>query len=176
MRKVIAVDGTSLKGKFKGTLIVATVQYEDNDIYPIAFGIVDSENNAACEWFFTRLKSVISDHPDLVFISNRHEYIEIAIEKVFPSANRGICFFHLQKNIETNFGANQLFPLVKKVGNKFSRDDFNNFMDEIRLLNPKLSKYLEDVDIRLWSTAHFQGNRYNITTTKVAESINGLLK
>ncbi|XP_020883504.1 uncharacterized protein LOC110229051 [Arabidopsis lyrata subsp. lyrata] len=49
-------------------------------------------------------------------------------------------------------------------------------MDEIRRLNPKLSKYLEDADIRLWSTAHFQGNRYNITTTNTAESINGLLK
>lgn len=52
MRKVIAGDGTFLKAKFRGTLIVATVQDGDTHIYPIAFGIVDSENDAAYGWFF----------------------------------------------------------------------------------------------------------------------------
>ncbi|KAL1193544.1 hypothetical protein V5N11_025741 [Cardamine amara subsp. amara] len=176
MRKVIAVDGTFLKDKFRGTLIVATAQDGDTHIYPIAFGIVDSENDAAYKWFISRLKSVIPDHPNLVFISDRHQSIEKAITTVFPSANRGICFFHSEKNLITNHRANRLPHLVKKAANTYSRDEFTNIMDEIRRLNPKLSKDLEDADIRLWSHAHFQGNRYNIITNNIAESINGLLK
>lgn len=126
--------------------------------------------------FFSRLKLVIPDHPNLVFISDRHQSIEKAITTVFPSENRGICFFHVEKNIITKHGVNRLPHLVKKAANTYRRDEFTSVKDEIRRLNPKLSKDLEDADIRLWSHAHFQGNRYNITTNNIAESINGLSK
>ena len=44
MRRVIVVDGTFLKSKFKGVLLVATAIDRNSNLYPIAFGIVDSEN------------------------------------------------------------------------------------------------------------------------------------
>ena len=52
MRKVVVVDGTFLKEKYGGILLVATVQDGDSHIYPLAFGIEDSENDDAWEWFF----------------------------------------------------------------------------------------------------------------------------
>ena len=47
MRKVIDIDGTFLKGPYKGVLLVATTQDGNNKCYPIAWGIVDSENKDA---------------------------------------------------------------------------------------------------------------------------------
>ena len=45
MRKVVVVDGTFLKGKYKGTLLTATTQDGNFQIFPIAFAVVDTEND-----------------------------------------------------------------------------------------------------------------------------------
>ncbi|KAK3193437.1 hypothetical protein Dsin_024747 [Dipteronia sinensis] len=45
MHPVISVDGTHLKGRFGGTMFVATAQDGNEHVYPIAFGYGDSENN-----------------------------------------------------------------------------------------------------------------------------------
>ncbi|CAN6908884.1 unnamed protein product [Brassica oleracea] len=55
MRKVIAVDGTFLKGKFNGTLLAACAQDGDYHLYPLAFAVVDAENGASWKWFFRDL-------------------------------------------------------------------------------------------------------------------------
>ncbi|KAI9199116.1 hypothetical protein LWI28_027711 [Acer negundo] len=39
MRPVILVDGTHLKGRFRGTMFVATAQDGNKQVYPIAFGV-----------------------------------------------------------------------------------------------------------------------------------------
>ncbi|XP_013617301.1 PREDICTED: uncharacterized protein LOC106323779 [Brassica oleracea var. oleracea] len=45
MRRVIVVDGTFLKNKYKGFLLVATAVDGNSNLYPIAFGVVDSKND-----------------------------------------------------------------------------------------------------------------------------------
>ena len=46
-RKVIDIDGTFLKGPYKGVLLVVTAQDDNNKCCPITLGIVDSENEDA---------------------------------------------------------------------------------------------------------------------------------
>lgn len=45
IRKVIVVDGMFLKSKYRGVLLVATALDGNSNLYPIAFGVVDSEND-----------------------------------------------------------------------------------------------------------------------------------
>ncbi|XP_024004811.1 uncharacterized protein LOC112081966 [Eutrema salsugineum] len=49
-------------------------------------------------------------------------------------------------------------------------------MAELRQIKPDLADYLEEADVSLWSRVHFVGDRYNIKTSNVAESINAALK
>ncbi|XP_010468544.1 PREDICTED: uncharacterized protein LOC104748634 [Camelina sativa] len=176
LRKVIVVDGSFLKGKYEGILLVATAQDGNYKIFPVAFGIVDSEDNAAWEWFFNRLREVIPDSPDLVIISDRHKSIAKAITKVYPTARRGICTYHLKKNIITKFRGSENLGLVKQAANAYSLPEFEDVFRQIRHENPRLANYLEKAGFSLWSRAHFSGNRYNVTTSNIAESINGALK
>ncbi|CAA0819440.1 Unknown protein [Striga hermonthica] len=46
-RPVIVIDGTHLKGKSKGILFVATTKDENEQIFPLAFGIGDKECHSA---------------------------------------------------------------------------------------------------------------------------------
>ena len=45
LRKVIVIDGTHLHGRYKGCLMTASGQ--NSQIFPIAFAVVDSENDDA---------------------------------------------------------------------------------------------------------------------------------
>ncbi|KAK2635244.1 hypothetical protein Ddye_030036 [Dipteronia dyeriana] len=60
MRPFISIDGTHLKGRFGGTMFVATAQDGNEHVYPIAFRYGDSKNNLSWEWFLDNLKEVIS--------------------------------------------------------------------------------------------------------------------
>lgn len=47
MRKLIIINGTPLKGVYKGGLLIATAQDPDHLHYPLAFAAVDGEKNAS---------------------------------------------------------------------------------------------------------------------------------
>src|SRR5690606_11425483 len=72
MRRVIAVDRTFLKNKYKGVLLVATTLDGNPNLYPIAVGVVDSENERSWQGFMRQLKVVITDDHHLAFISDSH--------------------------------------------------------------------------------------------------------
>ena len=99
IRKVIVVDGTFLKRKYKGVLLVATSLDENSNLYPISFGVVDSENDLAWNWFMRQLNVVIADDHSLAFVSDRNSSIAKAIARVYPQAHHGICIHHLLNNV-----------------------------------------------------------------------------
>lgn len=82
MRKLIIIDGTSLKGKCGGWLMSASCQDGNFQNFPLAFAVVDSENDASWEWFLTQLKSFVVESDQLVFVSDRHRSIYNVIGKV----------------------------------------------------------------------------------------------
>ncbi|XP_056845640.1 uncharacterized protein LOC130496938 [Raphanus sativus] len=131
MRRVIVIDGTFLKSKFKGVLLVATALDGNSNLYPIAFGIVDSENHQSWEWFMRQLKVVVADGNGLAFISDRQGSIAKAVENVYPLAAHGICIHHLLNNVSSN----------RNLSNgsrceKWARCQFIGFRYDIRTNNP----------------------------------------
>ena len=75
MRKVIVIDGTHLRGRYGGCLVAASAQDANFQVFPIAFGIVNSKNDEAWTWFMTKLTEALPDDPELVFASDRHNSI-----------------------------------------------------------------------------------------------------
>ncbi|KAH0720136.1 hypothetical protein KY284_005166 [Solanum tuberosum] len=65
MKKVIAVDGTHLHGKYESVLLSPVAQDTENHVYPIAFCVVDKENDASWTFFFEKLKEIVVDELDL---------------------------------------------------------------------------------------------------------------
>ena len=45
-RPVISIDGTHLYGKYKGKLLIAMATDANNEIFPLAFAVVDDETGA----------------------------------------------------------------------------------------------------------------------------------
>ncbi|KAL5578981.1 hypothetical protein UlMin_011423 [Ulmus minor] len=83
-RPVISIDATHLKGKYIGVLFTAVCHDANQQIFPLAFGVGDSENDASWTWFLGRVKSVFGVNPALVIVSDQHRSINNAVQEVFP--------------------------------------------------------------------------------------------
>ncbi|XP_056851016.1 uncharacterized protein LOC130500259 [Raphanus sativus] len=176
MRQVIVIDGTFLKNKYKGVLLVATALDGNSNLYPIAFGVVDSENDRSWEWFLTQLKLVIDDDRHLAFISDRHGSIVKGLEKVYPEARHGICIHHLLNNVVTYYHGKGLVGLVSKASKTYRVADFDKTFANVCNISPAIGKYLRDADVQKWARCQFPGYRYDLRTTNPAESINSALR
>ncbi|KAL7240669.1 hypothetical protein ACSBR2_006339 [Camellia fascicularis] len=92
-RPLLFLDGTFLKGRFKGTLLAATAKDGNQGLFPVAFTIVDSKNAANWAWFLQNLAN-------LTFVSDRHVGIIESLPTIFSSSHHAFCMQHLQRNLK----------------------------------------------------------------------------
>jgi hypothetical protein len=59
-KRVIGLDGCFLKGPLKGELLSAIGRDANNQIYPIAWAIVEYENKYSWNWFIGHLQKDIN--------------------------------------------------------------------------------------------------------------------
>ncbi|KAG7594112.1 Zinc finger SWIM-type [Arabidopsis thaliana x Arabidopsis arenosa] len=176
MRKVIVIDGAHLRGNYGGCVITARAQDGNFQIFPVAFGIVDSENDRAWEWFLTMLRQILPNDPTVTFVSDRHSSIYSSLRKVFPNAAHAACVVHLQRNISSIFKAKTLSFLVSRAAQAYRITDFHLVFGEICRVSPECGAYLNSIGFGHWARSYFVGERYNVMTSNVAESLNAVLK
>ncbi|KAM3251480.1 hypothetical protein P3L10_005550 [Capsicum annuum] len=176
MRNVITVDGTHLYGKYGGILLSAVAQDTENYIFLIAFCVVDKESDASWTFFFQKLKSIIEDEPDLCVISDRHISIANDFFRVYSRAHHGLCMRRLTKNLCVNQHCGEHLYLFYVVSKASSFDEFSDNFVKLNSKCPEAAHVLENVrSFKKWSRAHFSGNRYDVMTTNIAESLNSIL-
>ncbi|XP_056864034.1 uncharacterized protein LOC130511179 [Raphanus sativus] len=176
MRKVLVVDGTFLKSKYKGVLLVATALNGNSNLYPIAFGVVDSENDRSWDWFLRHLKLVVADERSLAFVSDRNGSLCKAIENVYPLSQHGICIHHLLNNVVTHYIGKGLVGLIAKASKSYRVVDYEKLFHAVCNISPAIGKYLTDAEVGKWARCQFPGYRYDMRTTNPAESINSALR
>ncbi|WJZ85788.1 hypothetical protein VitviT2T_005306 [Vitis vinifera] len=176
IRPVVAVDGTFLKAKYLGTLFIAACKDGNNQIYPLAFGIGDSENDASWEWFLQKLYDALGHIDDLFVISDRHGSIEKAVHKVFPHARHGVCTYHVGQNLKTKFKNPVIHKLFHDAAHAYRVSEFNFIFGQLEMIDPRAARYLMDIGVDRWARSYSTGKRYNIMTTGIVESLNAVLK
>ncbi|XP_059289081.1 uncharacterized protein LOC132042573 [Lycium ferocissimum] len=174
MKKVIAVDGTFLRSKYKGVLLSAVAHDAENHIFPVAFCVVDKECDASYKYFFEQMRSYIEDTPELCIISDRHPSIKKAVSIVFPTCHYGFCMRHLGKNLRTTFHNGAVVSQFYKAAKAYNIDVFNDHFNQIRDLVPGAAEHLERAGFHRWSRAFCPENRYNFMMTNAAESVNSM--
>lgn len=96
--------------------------------------------------------------------------------QVFPGAGHCVCIVHLKRNIRSNFKGRHLEFLVAKAARTFRLQEFEATFNEIKTISPSCAEYLLEIGLQHWARSHFQGRRYNVMTSNLAESWNGVLR
>ncbi|XP_060179191.1 uncharacterized protein LOC132609299 [Lycium barbarum] len=158
-RPVMMVDATFLKSKYRGVLMIAVAKDGNNCIFPLAFGIADSENNESYRWFFRHVKKVFGTRKYLSILSDRHSSIATAIKELYPDTQHGICIYHMEKNLQKYFPSEAILSLFYNAATTYKQAEFLTYMSQIQEIDPKSAEYIEEEPPERW--AH-EGYQYNV--------------
>ncbi|XP_071741910.1 uncharacterized protein [Rutidosis leptorrhynchoides] len=86
-RKVIGLDGCFLKGVATGQLLSAVGRDANNQVYPIAWTVVDIETTDNWTWFVNMLSEDLrlNNGEEVAVISDEHKGIIEAVKTVLPN-------------------------------------------------------------------------------------------
>ncbi|GJS70612.1 transposase, MuDR, MULE transposase domain protein [Tanacetum coccineum] len=157
-------------GIYKGTNLVAVAMDGNNQIVPIAFGICKGETGPCWSWWMSVLKECIGDNPNLLFISDRHAAIALAVEKEFPLAFHVVCCRHLMMNLGLKNKKRK--GLFWKICKAYTREDYATNMNTLQIVQPDAHEKLCRAGPQRWSRAHCPLVRYNYMTSNSVESVN----
>ena len=98
----IAIDSSHMSGPYNGAFFSAT-SYDGNDnMFPIAYGVMSSDNYKDWNWFLQNLKNLIRDK-DVVILSYRHPSFLRSIPELFGGKNHAYCYRYLKENFSSFF-------------------------------------------------------------------------
>ncbi|XP_056696840.1 uncharacterized protein [Spinacia oleracea] len=180
-RPIIGIDGSHLSGYFKGILLAALGIDGNNEIFLLAYGVVDTESQESWNYFMRNLRAVFQqegcNRDDWTFISDRMRGVDLAVHENFPRATRRCCSQHLYMNYKNGGWSGELFhKLFWIAANAFNPYVFNKAIEKITDFDPNATKYL-DTCTEQWSRHQFDPEVCcDHNTTNFVESFNALTK
>ncbi|CAN1120970.1 hypothetical protein LINPERHAP2_LOCUS507 [Linum perenne] len=84
-RKMFALDGCFLKGEVKGMLLSAVGKDRNNQMFPIAWAVVEGENRNSWGWFVHLVKTelLIADGTGWSIISDQRKVINLTLNLIY---------------------------------------------------------------------------------------------
>ena len=139
-RPVMSIDGTHLYGKYKGTLLIAMGCDKNNQLFPLAFAIIEGENTDSWGWFLAYIRNRVTQRTGICIISYRHPGIMAAMTDSLlgwatPSAYHKICMRHLARNFMIWFKDKLFKNLVCQAALASTEHKFNKHMTTIGRIN-----------------------------------------
>ncbi|CAL5436770.1 unnamed protein product [Camellia sinensis] len=175
-RPLLGLDRSVLKSKYLGTLLFATGFDGDGGLFPLAFGVVDEENDDNWMWFLSELHNLLETNtenmPRLTILSDRQKGIVEGVETNFPTAFHGFCMSHLSDSFRKEFNNTMLVNLFWEAANALTVIEFEAKVLEIQEISQEAAYWIRRVPPRLWATAYFEGTRFGHLTANIVESLN----
>ncbi|KAF7138944.1 hypothetical protein RHSIM_Rhsim07G0149400 [Rhododendron simsii] len=96
-RPILFIDAYFLTGPHRGSCLSA-VAYDANDqLYPLAYAIVSSENYEDWLWFMHNLKKIVAEK-EVVVVTNRNPGLLRAVKELFGDKCNAWCVRHVKEN------------------------------------------------------------------------------
>ncbi|XP_019236290.1 PREDICTED: uncharacterized protein LOC109216580 [Nicotiana attenuata] len=85
-RPIVVVDDSHLKSAYTGTFVSASTLDGAGHILPLAYGVIDSENDTALSWSFEQFKEAYGERENMCIVSDRNESIIKSVSREYPTA------------------------------------------------------------------------------------------
>nr|XP_028949307.1 uncharacterized protein LOC103425240 [Malus domestica] len=181
---MLFIDSTFIKSKYKGTLVSCCAKNGNDEIFELAYAIVDSETIANWRWFLAILSGILRPQRRVItFMSDRHDGILKSIREFFPECPHSFCIVHLKQNVSTLFPKAAGERLKKKMMNLLANcayactpSDFDDCMAEFKDNGQgHVKNFLCDLPKENYVIAHFPGKRWGSMSNALSESFNAMV-
>ncbi|XP_062103863.1 uncharacterized protein LOC133814976 [Humulus lupulus] len=178
LRPIIVVDGTFLKNAHGGTLFSASTLDSNNNIFVLAFGIVDSENDNSWLWFFSKLRDIYGEPEGLAIVFDKHKSIDNAVHMVYPNAFHGACMLHLLNNLKSKYGGHgeELQMKLIAAAKAYTKIECEHYMRGLDRIDRRIRPYLEKAKSLVQKWVWNNPNNANETFTKVSTATENELR
>ncbi|CAH9134895.1 unnamed protein product [Cuscuta epithymum] len=177
-RKVMCVDGCFLKTFLGGVLLAAVGRDANEQMYPLAWAVVEGENNDSWEWFFIQLNKSIgeTDGSELTIISDEHRAILNGVQKVIPRAEHRHCARHIYANWHKNHKGDELKMAFWKIAKAYNEADYYDALTEMEQLSPTATQAFKAYDPKRFCRSFIQTKtKCDVIVNNMAETFNGYI-
>ncbi|XP_074277831.1 uncharacterized protein LOC141601444 [Silene latifolia] len=138
-RKVLCDYAYFLKTFLGGQLIVVVGRDGNEQMFPLAWAVVEGENNESYEWFFKQLKSSLGeeDGEGWTIISDQQQSIITMVAKEFPKAEHRQCARHIFANWHKTYRGDEIKLLFWSCAKAYNEPDFNDALEALRDVDHK---------------------------------------
>lgn len=172
-RPLIALDSTVLKSKYPGTLLLATGFDGDGAVFPLAFAIVNEENDDNWHRFLSELRKILDENmPKLTILSSGERPVVDGVEANFPAAFHGFCLHYLTERFQREFQSSVLVDLFWEAAHCLTVLEFKSKINKIEQISPEASLWIQNKSPARWASSYFEGTRFGqLTANVITESL-----
>ncbi|KAK4384334.1 hypothetical protein Sango_3071100 [Sesamum angolense] len=162
-------------------------EYRDgnDNMFPIAMAVVQSENRETWSWFVGELLDDIGGlgTSKWSFISDRQKGLIEALKDLVPDSEHRFCIRHMYQNFKLKFKSEELKEYFWKAASTANRKDFEKYMKKIEEINPKISDdvetasdWLKKISPEHWARSFFPvHSKCDILVNNLCESFNNYI-
>ncbi|KAM6563311.1 hypothetical protein CsatB_023309 [Cannabis sativa] len=177
-RPIIGLDGCFLKGYCRGMLLVAIGIDANNNMFPLAYVVVEKENTDSWTWFVQLLKEDldVQDTRLFTFISDRQKGLERAVAEIYEGSEIRFCVRHLYANFKKEFPGLLLKQQLWVCARATTVEEFKRRMDELKETNAAAFEWLSKKSPSEWTKSHFRTfSKCDMLLNNLCESFNSAI-
>lgn len=167
-RPLIFLDSVSLNSKYQGNLFAATAADAEDGIFPVAFAVVDAEDEDNWTWFLRELKSAVPTSSQLTFVADFQNGLKQALADVFDKCYHSYCLQHLADKLNRELKGHLSHDARRFMISDFYSaarsprlEGFQRDTELIRAISPEAYDWIIQSEPEHWANAFFGGARYN---------------
>jgi MULE transposase domain len=189
-KPVIEIDGTHLSKRYKGKMLVVCDFDAEDQLVPLAFALVDTENNKFWEDFMKFVRREVVGSRVMTVLSYHHK----SILRVFSQpdlwwntqdgqAFHRYCSRHIYQNFTKKFTNKKLIAILRQAMKQNQKSKILTRLGRIHEKCPDAVIWLEDINRNnrprydLWALSfNERGHRLDMMTINWPETLNNVFK
>ncbi|KAL2532005.1 Uncharacterized protein Adt_05356 [Abeliophyllum distichum] len=174
-RKVIGLHGCFLKSEYGGQLLSTVGIDGNNAMFPIAYVVVDTENEKNWTWFLSLLRCDlhISNPFQWTFISDKQKGLMQAVRTLFEESEHKTYVRHLYKNFKLIHKGMLLKHTLWNAVRATNVPMWQKEMEVLKELNTEAFEWLAAKPVHQWSRSYFrESQKCDILLNNLFEAFN----
>ncbi|XP_012845398.1 PREDICTED: uncharacterized protein LOC105965402 [Erythranthe guttata] len=187
-RPIVGLDGCFLKGAVGGQLLSAICRDGNDNLFPLAIVVVESECKQTWTWFVIQFLRDMGEVQERgwVFISGRQKGLVETMNELMPGVEHRYCIRHMYANFKQKYKGKELKDLFWKAASTANLNDWKYYMDEIKKVDPPTVvngeesscafQWLMKANPENWARSHFSPSaKCDILVNNMNESWNNYI-
>ncbi|KAF5776452.1 putative transcription factor interactor and regulator CCHC(Zn) family [Helianthus annuus] len=186
-RPLLFLEATSMWSKYGEVLITANAIDGNDDFFPVAFAIVDVEDDNNWRWFLGQLKATIfNSQQPITFVFDREKNLKnlkMTVLELFEDSHIGYSIYHLLESFKRNVkgpfhgdGKSYLPFHFLAAAHAVRLVGFKKATEQIKQISSQAYDWVMQIEPQHWTTSSFKGERYNHIIDDVGASFSKLME